>query len=264
MKAIKIIDIEVSSSQPPVAVPSEAERAMAAMTNAAGTQLITFWMKGQQNMFNEDLSKLRNCATLETYDFSVFGSAAVHTFADINGVEVSEIAYKWANNVSRPTAGDWTLVFAGQPKNTGVEGTNYGVFGNNTNDNKGFVNPPNLNITQAGNIRVASSSANSTWLIQYNTLGAALFTQPRLIVVTQSAGKGITLRVDGTEVATNTGANAVLASTGTDHNFLQSGAASAVFQGKLGEILLLSDDVSKTPDRLATIEAGLKAKYGIA
>lgn len=261
MKAIKIIDVEVTSDQSPVDIPSKEERELAGFKNSSGSQLITLWQKGQRNMFNEDLSKLRNCATLETYDFQVFGTVYSQTFPEINGVEVSELSYKFAT-ITRPEAGDWTLIFAGQPKDTGAAGTNYGIFGNNTNDNKGYVNQPNLNITQSGGIRVASTSANSQWNILYS-MGTALFAQPHLIVVTHSAGKGFTLRVDGVEVATSTIASSLLASTGTEHNIYQGGAASAIFQGKAGEVLLLSDDISKTPERLAKFEAHLKTKYGI-
>lgn len=265
MKAIKVIDIEISTGEAPVNLPPMSEREIAGLKNSTGTQLITLWHKGQSNMYNEGLSRTRNCATLETYALQAAGVVQGLTFPLINGVEVSEIeGYQAA--VTRPEAGDWSLIFAGQPRDTGSPGTNYGIFGHVSSAGKNFINPPNLNVTQSGALRVSRTSENAAadWLINYDALGSTLFTVPHIVVVTQSVANGLSLRVDGVQVATNVTANAKLPSTGLTHNLFQSGLGSAVFKGKEGEVMLISDDLTKSPSNLAMFEAHLKSKYAIA
>lgn len=269
MKYLHVQNIDASASlTESVVLPTEDEKKVASLMNTRGGSLVDIWYDGNQVMHSADTTQWRNRASLDKYTYStVSGSIPPRVFSTLNGKPVLDnpggSAGLWTN-VSRKEAGDWTICFAGQLTRSETVGSNYSMFGVRTSDDLGYTNQPSFNVTQGNVIRTFSNSTNSATTTFYQSDEATIYGRPVVFVVSQSTRNGVTVRLNGAQLTRNSSATAKLPSTGTTKLALMAGGAgSAITYGKVGTILLLSEDISDNANQLQIVETYLSNRYGV-
>lgn len=259
MKHLHIQNIDASDVlSETIELPSMEERELASLLDPNGRNLVEFWFDGASKMFSQSRDKIRNRASFETTNFTA--GPTPFTFSTKAGVEGINVFSSWFN-VQRAEAGDWTYAFAGVLTIPAV-GANYGLLGNLTTKALGYVNQPNVRVSQTGLVQVFTTSANTATHISYTADIAVLYGVPVTIVLSQSVEKGLTLFINGIQVATAVTTGAKLPSTGISIDWFRSVAGSAQTKGWVGTSLLLSEDITKSPYQIQVVEAYLSTKKG--
>ncbi|MGM8871536.1 hypothetical protein ACS8E3_07595 [Psychrobacter sp. 2Y5] len=246
----------------PVEVTNETE--LANFVDESGRPVITHWYEPDAKFYSADTLLVRNRAAKSIWTRSIFtksGRTYRHDFAKHNAQPVVHVGL---TAVDTPIDLDEYTVFsvlkaADDFVETGIAAA-YGA----AEANDSYNNTPNLSYTyiSGGEWRIHGKHTNKDLQLSYAMLpeDAKKF---HLYAITRSQGRGLTLRVDGIEVASTNSASAKSKVTSKKMRLLGFDFESGAWQGSVGNIVICKKDLSLDDYALQAFENYFMSKYDI-
>lgn len=261
MKILRVEPYEINDdSLPKITMPTDAELSLASKVATNGEQLLKYWFEFNEKLQNADGSKLRNRAGSDIYNaYDLAGFPAVRSFTPIGldyAMTTKFRAYEplpWV-----PSSAGYTLFAVVKVSADLASTANTFLIGQTVESAGNSVNLPSINFTPT-NLKVYQYGVSNQVL---SVAVADLTTKYQLITLTQSVEKGVTLRVNGSQLANYVTALAKAECTGTSMRILGGApAGSANFNGSVAALLICPEDLTSRADDLVEIENYLISKY---
>lgn len=258
MKLLRINDVNAPQYEEingKVDIPSSDDLDLANLVDSEGFPIIKLWIEPESKFFNSVLTQTINRSSGKK---SIIRKDTSGTFSltDLNSGEAAQV-YRSDFDFDVGTLTEYTFLCVCQPNFTDAI-SNMNIIGQ-----VGALDNNNYGLNLAFNV--------SGWLIAYKGTNVSqriyhagsYLNQTNLYAVTFSTQNGISLRVNGQQVAVNAADTNAVTNPNLPVRIFGNFTLSGGFQGKIGTSFLCNVDLLKDTDSLSKIESYLMTKYGI-